>query len=293
MTRHRRAVTLIGLGPMGQAMAEVMLAAGVEVTVWNRTPDKAEAMVEFGARRARTVAEALSASEVVVLSLTHYAAMYDVLTPAVEHLPGKVIVNLSSDAPAVTRAAGAWVRSHGAEFLCGGVMAQSDGLTLPSSYIFYSGPREVFDEHRELLRPLGSQEYLGADDGLAQLYYQAVLTVFLPWLLGFEQALATIEGSGEDIARFLPYAQRALNGADDFYAGMAAAARAGGWGDLANLRMMAAGAEHVIATGAAAGVDTGLTEAANMFWRKAIAASEAAGRAVPTYELIRGARSSG
>ncbi|WP_194816452.1 NAD(P)-dependent oxidoreductase [Nocardia sp. XZ_19_385] len=287
-----RAISLIGLGPMGQAMVKELRTAGVEVTVWNRTAEKAEAMVEFGARRVETVAEALAASEVTVLSLTHYAAMYDVLAPAAAHLAGKVIVNLSSDSPAATRAGAAWVRSHGAEFLCGGVMAQSDGLALPSSYLFYSGPREVFDKHRDLLRPIGSQEYLGTEDGLAQLYYQAVLTVFLPWLLGFEQALATIDGSGEDIARFLPYAQRALNGADDFYAGMAAAAQAGGWGDLAALRMMAAGAEHVIATGTAAGIDTSLTEVVKTFWHRAIAASEASGQAVPTYDLIRNPRAS-
>ncbi|MEV0249586.1 NAD(P)-binding domain-containing protein [Nocardia sp. NPDC050712] len=282
--------TVIGLGPMGQAMVRVLLAAGVEVTVWNRTAAKADAMAAIGARRAETVAAALAASEVTVLSLTHYAAMYDVLTPAAKHLPGKVIVNVSSDSPTATRAGAAWVRGHGGEFLCGGVMAQSDGLTLPSSYLFYSGPRAVFEQHRAVLRPLGVPEYLGADDGLAQLYYQAVLTVFLPWLLGFEQALATIDRAGQDIAHFLPYAQRALDGADDFYAGMAAAAQAGGWGDLGNLRMMAAGAEHVIATGSGVGVDTSLTEAAHAFWRRAVAASEIAGRPVPTYELLRDPR---
>lgn len=98
-----RSVSVIGLGPMGQAMVRAFLDAGVEVTVWNRSPDKIDAMVELGAKRAATVGDALEANEVTVLSLTHYAAMYDVLAQATGHLEGKVIANLSSDSPEKAR----------------------------------------------------------------------------------------------------------------------------------------------------------------------------------------------
>ena len=47
-------VTLIGLGPMGQAMVRTLLAAGHPVTVWNRTPSRADALVAEGATRAAT-----------------------------------------------------------------------------------------------------------------------------------------------------------------------------------------------------------------------------------------------
>src|SRR5690348_3336313 len=96
---ERSSVTVIGLGPMGRAIVRALLAAGTEVTVWNRSADKAEAMAELGARRAESVADALDRNEVIVLSLTHYAAMYDVLGRAPERLRDKVIVNLSSDSP--------------------------------------------------------------------------------------------------------------------------------------------------------------------------------------------------
>ncbi|MFD7522111.1 NAD(P)-binding domain-containing protein [Paenibacillus chitinolyticus] len=41
-SENRKSVTVIGLGPMGQAMAGVYLERGYQVTVWNRTPDKAD-----------------------------------------------------------------------------------------------------------------------------------------------------------------------------------------------------------------------------------------------------------
>ncbi|MBB5914004.1 3-hydroxyisobutyrate dehydrogenase-like beta-hydroxyacid dehydrogenase [Nocardia transvalensis] len=288
MSQQSRSVTVLGLGPMGQAMVKQFLAAGVEVTVWNRSPEKAETMAALGAVRAATVAEALDANAVTVVSLTHYDAMYDVLGPATDRLAGKVIVNLSSDSPEKARAGAAWVRSHGAQFLSGGFMSAGDNITHPASYIFYSGPREVFDAHAELLRPLSPQEYVGADDGVAQVFYQALLIVFHPWMLAFDQALAVIQRSGHDIGKFLPYAQRSSEAFPFFMAEYAAAAQAGGWGDISAFRMMDAGAQHIIDASEEVGVDATLSHTAQGFWRKAVAASEESGRAVSIFELMRG-----
>ncbi|MFE7796696.1 NAD(P)-dependent oxidoreductase [Nocardia sp. NPDC057440] len=285
-----RSVSVVGLGPMGQAMVRAFLAAGIEVTVWNRSTAKVDAMVELGAERAATVAEALEANEVTVLSLTHYAAMYDVLGPATGQLAGKVIANLSSDSPEKARAGAIWVRSHGAQFISGGVMSAGDNIVHPASYIFYSGPRDVFEAHAELLRPLSPQEYLGEDDGLAQVFYQALLTIFHPWLLAFDQATAVIERSGHDIDQFVPFAIRSSEAFPYFMTEFSVANKAGGWADLASLKMMDAGAQHIIDASEEVGVDATFSHTAQAYWRKALAASEQAGKAVSTYELIRGPR---
>ncbi|WP_327150764.1 NAD(P)-dependent oxidoreductase [Nocardia sp. NBC_01329] len=282
-------VTVIGLGPMGRAMVETLRASGTVVTVWNRSPEKAHAMTEHGAVPVDTVAEALDAGEVILVSLTEYAAMYDVLGAAGDHLPGKAIVNLSSDSPEETRTAARWVHARGGRFLAGGVMADAAGVGGADAFIFYSGEREVFDACTEVLRPLGRPEYLGADVGLAQLYYQAVLTLFLSGLLAFEQALAMIERSGEPIERFLPFAQQSMGDMTELYAGVAAmAADTDGWRDIGHLRMMAAGAGHVVETAAAIGVGTGLARAVQDHWLRALSDSERTGAPVSTFQLFRG-----
>lgn len=284
--QHNPSVTVVGLGPMGRAMVRALLDAGTEVTVWNRSAEKADALVAAGAKRAATVADALAANEVIVLSLTDYAAMYDVLGQAVDRLPGKVIVNLSSDSPANAREGAAWVRSHGAQFVSGGFMSAGDNIAHPASYVFYSGPREVFEAHAELLRPLSPQEYLGADDGLAQVFYQALLIVFHPWMLAFDQALAVIQRSGHDIDQFLPYALRSSAAYPFFMAEYAEAAKNGGWGDLAAFAMMDAGAQHIIDASDDVGVDATLSRTAQGFWRRARAATAQAGRPVSIFELM-------
>ena len=288
MSEKNRSVSVIGLGPMGQAMVRVFLEAGVEVTVWNRSTDKIDAMVELGARRAESVAEALDASEVTVLSLTHYAAMYEVLGRATDHLAGKVIANLSSDSPEEARRGAAWVRDHGAQFISGCVMSAGDDITHPASYIFYSGPREVFDAHADLLHPLSPPEYLGADDGLAQVFYQALLTIFHPWLLAFDQATAVIDRSGHDIAEFVPFVIRSAAAFPFFMEEFSVANQSGGWASLASLRMMDAGAQHIIDASEEVGVDATLSHTAQAFWRRAVALSEEKGEPVSTYTLMRG-----
>jgi 3-hydroxyisobutyrate dehydrogenase-like beta-hydroxyacid dehydrogenase len=109
-------VTVIGLGPMGRAMARALMDGGHPVTVWNRTPSRADELVAGGATRTPTPADAVAAADLVVLSLTDYQAMYDILDPPTGlavNLTGKVVVNLSSDTPQRTRDAAVWARDRG------------------------------------------------------------------------------------------------------------------------------------------------------------------------------------
>ena len=62
-------ITVLGLGAMGSRMASQLLAAGHTVTVWNRTPDAAEALVKQGAFHARTPREASAGAEFVIAML--------------------------------------------------------------------------------------------------------------------------------------------------------------------------------------------------------------------------------
>jgi 3-hydroxyisobutyrate dehydrogenase len=61
-----RNIAFIGLGRMGAAMASRLLATGHTVTVYNRTPEKADPLVRAGARRAGTPQEACIGAEAVI-----------------------------------------------------------------------------------------------------------------------------------------------------------------------------------------------------------------------------------
>lgn len=285
---ERQPVTVIGLGPMGKAMVREFLKAKNPVTVWNRTESKTDELADEGAIKAESLAAAIDANDLIVVSLTHYDAVAQVLEPVADHLPGKVIANLTSGSPEETRQSAEWVQQQGGQQLTGGPITGSDDLTHELNYVFYSGPRELFDQHRDTLAVLSRPEYIGPKPETANLFYQSLLTMFHPTLLAFEQARATVERHGVDPELIVPYLQEFTKTLPDFMAFTNLMARSGGWGDVDNLRMMRAGAQHVIDTGRAVGVDTAITDAVSDFYQKSLDATEKKGEPVPTYQVIRG-----
>lgn len=202
--QHNSAVTVIGLGPMGQAITRTLLAAGHPVTVWNRTTGRAEGVVADGATLAAIPAEAVEASNLVILSLTDYQAMYDILGPATASLAGRTLVNLSSDTPDRSREAASWAAAHDAAFLTGGVMVPAPMVGTDAAYVYYSGPGEVLDGSREALAQLGAPNHLGEDPGLAQMMYQAQLAVFLGTLSALMHATAMLGATGMTATEAMP-----------------------------------------------------------------------------------------
>jgi 3-hydroxyisobutyrate dehydrogenase-like beta-hydroxyacid dehydrogenase len=71
-------IGFIGLGNMGRAMAQNLLAAGHELVVYNRTRSRAEPLTEQGARSAETPAEAAAGVEVIVTMLADDRAVEEV-----------------------------------------------------------------------------------------------------------------------------------------------------------------------------------------------------------------------
>lgn len=257
-----KSVTVIGLGPMGQAMADVLLERGYAVTVWNRTASKADELVAKGASRASTVNEALAASELAILSLTDYDVMYAILEPASENLSGKVLVNLSSDTPEKVREAAKWLADREALHITGGVQVPPSGIGKSGSSTFYSGPREVFEQHRETLEVLTGTDYRGEDPGLAMLYYQIQMDIFWTSMLSYLHALAVANANGITAEQFLPYASATLSSLPNFVQFYTPRLDAGKHpGDVDRLAMGLASVEHVVHTTENAGIDIALPAA--------------------------------
>lgn len=279
-------VTVIGLGPMGRAMCAALMRAGHEVTVWNRTPGRADGL---GVTVAPTPGEAVAASDLTILSLTDYAAMHAILDGVT--VTGRTLFNLSSDTPDASREAAAWAAARGADFVTGGVMVPAPVVGGPGSYAFYSGPRDVFERHEPVLQVIGDTRYLGSDPGLAQLFYQAHLDIFLTALSGILHATALVTAAGVAPEEFLPDAMGMVTGIPAMVgdgASLAAALSTGEHpGDLSTALMMGATAEHILRTSERSGVDLDLPRAVRAHYERAIAAGHGRKNWTALYEVIR------
>jgi len=100
-------LAFLGLGAMGTPMATRLVDAGHDVTVWNRTAARADPLVERGARRAGSPAEAARGAEGAFTMLADAAAVEDVLfgpagvAEAIE--PGSTVVEMSTIGPDAVR----------------------------------------------------------------------------------------------------------------------------------------------------------------------------------------------
>ncbi|MFJ4556127.1 NAD(P)-dependent oxidoreductase [Streptomyces massasporeus] len=191
-------LTLLGTGAMGTALARVWLAAGHEVTVWNRTAARAEPLAAEGATVAASATDAVAANRLVIVCLLDDASVGEALDGV--DLAGRDLVNLTTGTPAEGRARAAWAEARGARFLDAGIMAVPPMIGVPESggYVFYSGSPELFEEHHATLGVPAGNRYVGADPGFAALHDVALLSAMSGMFAGVTHAFALIRP--EDIA---------------------------------------------------------------------------------------------
>ncbi|MGW7310062.1 NAD(P)-dependent oxidoreductase [Streptomyces sp. NPDC054835] len=205
-----RAVTVIGLGPMGRALAGAFLAAGVRTTVWNRTPGRDGELVARGALGAATAEEAVAASPLTVVCVVDYDASDAVLRrgPVTAALKGRTLLNLTADTPGRARDTGRWAEEHGIRYLDGAIMTPTPTIGTPQAVFLFSGPEELHHEHRPVLDVLGgTHTHLGEDVGRAAAYDIALLDIFWTAMAGYTHALALAAAEGVSPRELAPFAE--------------------------------------------------------------------------------------
>ncbi|MFF9868236.1 NAD(P)-dependent oxidoreductase [Streptomyces sp. NPDC013953] len=201
---EKTSLTVLGLGAMGTALARTWLAAGHSLTVWNRTPSRAAALGEEGAAVAGSVSDAVAANRLVVACLLDDASIGEALAGV--GLAGKDLVNLTTSTPAEARTRAAWAHERGARYLDGGIMAVPPMIGVPEAagYVFYSGSRELFEQHRETLGVPAGTRYVGEDAAFAALHDVALLSAMYGMFAGVSHAFALIRDEDIDPVTFAP-----------------------------------------------------------------------------------------
>lgn len=267
------AVTVLGLGAMGAALAEAVLAAGHPTTVWNRTAARADPLVAKGAVRAGTAAEAIAASRLVVVCLLDHGSVLEVLGDGAAALPGRVVVDTTNGTPGQAREVAAWLAERDAAHLDGGIMAVPPMIGTPAAFVLYSGSRGAFDTYREVLDAFGESRYLGPDHGLAALHDLALLSGMYGLFSGVLHAFALIRSGGVEATAFAPVLGRWLDAMGGFTAGAAAQVDSGDYTDdvVSTLAMQAAAYANLDLVAAEQGVSPELLAPLGALMRRRVA----------------------
>ncbi|MDP2242097.1 MAG: NAD(P)-dependent oxidoreductase [Burkholderiales bacterium] len=161
-------IGFIGLGTMGQVMAQRLMAAGYPLSVWNRTRDKAEPLIQAGAKWAASAREAANASDIVITMVTDSAASEAVICGpdgvlAGAH-PGLTLIDSGSIEPEMSYSIAERAKAKGVAMLdapvSGGPKVAAEGRL----GIMVGGPQETFQACEPLLKQLGSMVlYVGGN----------------------------------------------------------------------------------------------------------------------------------
>jgi 3-hydroxyisobutyrate dehydrogenase len=157
-------VAFCGLGGMGRPMATRLLDAGIELTVWNRSPGPAEELERLGASVAAAPSAAADGAAVAITMLADDAAVRQVVAGPdglfEGATAGTVVVDMSTVSPETSRSL-ADLASEGVDVLDAPVKGGPAKAAAGELKILVGGPEEAFERAGPILSHLGSTRRLG------------------------------------------------------------------------------------------------------------------------------------
>jgi 3-hydroxyisobutyrate dehydrogenase-like beta-hydroxyacid dehydrogenase len=193
-------IGFVGLGVMGGNMVDRLLSKGHHVTGYNRTRSKAQWLVDRGMKWADTPRDVCAGVDVTVVMVTNSAAL-EAVTHGPEGLlaglgPGKVVVDMSTVSPSVSRAVAAQVRERGADMVDAPVSGSVITLQQGKLSIMVGGTRDTFERVKPLLQELGPKVTHVGDNGLAVVMKIATNLSLAVQMLAFSEGVLLAEKSG-------------------------------------------------------------------------------------------------
>jgi len=199
-------ISLLGCGLMGSPMARRLLAAGFPLRVWNRSRDKAEALVPAGASVADSPAEAARGADIVITMLAHGGVVEEVLFglgdqgAAAGLRPGALLVDMSSILPEQAQDHARRLSALGVRALDAPVSGGTLGAEAGTLAIMAGGEAADFADAQAVLSAMGRPVHVGPHGSgqLAKLANQMIVGITIG---AVAEALLLAEKGGADPAK--------------------------------------------------------------------------------------------
>jgi 3-hydroxyisobutyrate dehydrogenase len=189
-----------GLGLMGSRMARQFLTKGFPLSVWNRTPGRADALQAAGARVAKTPRALAESSDVVMACLADPPAVEgfffgeDGLLGGVR--PGFRYVETSTLSVSLVKRITSALRERGADCLEAPVTGSKTGAEKGSLVIMTGGRKELHDELMPILMTIGSKAIYCGEAGQASIVKLIGNTIISFMLEGLCEGLVAGQKAG-------------------------------------------------------------------------------------------------
>jgi 3-hydroxyisobutyrate dehydrogenase-like beta-hydroxyacid dehydrogenase len=201
----------IGLGTMGEPVANNLRKAGHELAVWTRTPSNADKLVKKGALRAGTPRACAEGRDAVFLCLADEEANEAVLSGPDGLLAGlakgAVLVDLGTSGTRSTRAMGERVARQGASFVAAPMLGSRSAAEQAQLVLVAGGPAEALAKVRPALHAISARLFELDSAVHASLAKLCINVVGAAMATGLGEALALGASGGLDPAKVLEVLQ--------------------------------------------------------------------------------------
>jgi 3-hydroxyisobutyrate dehydrogenase-like beta-hydroxyacid dehydrogenase len=201
-------VAFIGLGKMGSGMARNLLRAGHQLTVYNRSREKAEALAGEGARVANSPAEASRDCEAVITMLADDHAVEEIvfgkdgIGSALKK--GSVHISSSTISTALPRRLASEHANRGQGYLSAPVFGRPDAAEAKKLVVVVAGENSAVERCRPLLDAIGRRTFdVGSEPWQANAVKLCGNFMIASMLEAFGETFATMRKAGIDHHRFL------------------------------------------------------------------------------------------
>ncbi len=191
-------VGFIGLGIMGGGMAANLLKRGIELIVFNRTAQKAEALVAEGATLASSVAELAQQVDVVISMLAHPETVSAIQSELLSNLPqGALWIDCSTTHPSFVRASAAAALGYGVRYVSAPVAGSKHQAAGGQLAFFCGGNSADIAQAQPLFDAMGQRTVHVGDEHAAGTSLKLVINHLLGTsMAAFAEGLALGEGLG-------------------------------------------------------------------------------------------------
>ena len=199
-------IGFVGLGAMGAGIVPRLMAAGHTVTGFNRSRDKAQALIQAGMRFADTPRAVATGADVVFSIVTDAPAVNAVALGEDGIIaglkPGAIYIDMSTIAPDSSRAISAEFAAKGFAMLDAPISGSPVTLNQGNASLMVGGDRSAFERAEPVLRAIGPKVTYIGPSGLAVQMKIAVNLLLMVEVIAFGEAIALAEKGGvaRDIA---------------------------------------------------------------------------------------------
>lgn len=204
-------IGFLGLGTMGEPIANNLRKAGHDLTVWNRTRSKADHIVSKGGKLAGTPRECATGRDLVFTCLSDATALDAVLDGADGVLAGlgkgDVLVDLSTAGTHAVRSMADRVAQRSATFLAAPVLGSKHAAEQAQIVAVVGGPAAARERARPALHAVSARMFEMDDPVHAALLKLCVNAVGGAMIAGFAEAIALGASGGLDVAKVIEVIQ--------------------------------------------------------------------------------------